>query len=84
MHWHGNDHVEALVQGRLGDPLYHLGVIGAAGNPALSEIRVRVYVGSSEDAARIESLWEELLARSPLVRTLSPVVRLELDLKLTP
>jgi hypothetical protein len=76
------EHVEALIGGRLDNPLTFLDVIGEEGHPGLDQITVRVYVGTDAARAEIERIWEETLARSPLVRTLSPAVKLDLDLKI--
>lgn len=73
------DGVEALVEGRLGNPLVWLDVVGEEGDPGLIALSVRVYVGTPADTAAVEAVWQETLARSPLVRTF----RRALDLQLT-
>lgn len=77
------DEVEALVQGELNDPLAHLGVVGQAGHPGLERATIKVYVSSLEDPGALRKLWDEMLERSPLARTLRPVVQLELSVKFT-
>lgn len=77
------DHAEAVVKARLDDPLAHLGVVGASGHPGLAEVFVKVYA-SAEDEEALRGLWKQTLERSPLVRTLDRVVRLELELVMTP
>ena len=61
-----------------------LGVIGAAGHAGIERIVAKVYLSSLEDEATLRPLWEEVLARSPLVRTLRPAIRFELSLKVSP
>jgi hypothetical protein len=78
------DHAEALVKAELDDPLAHLGVVGAAGHPGLARVHVKVYASSGEEEEALRRLWTQTLERSPLVRTLDRVVRLELELVMTP
>ncbi len=78
------DEVEAVVQGELEDPLAHLGVVGATGQPKLAEAHVKVYVASSEAEEDVARLWAEVVERSPLVCTLKPAVRLKLEVKIAP
>jgi len=78
------DRAEAVVQGELNDPLAYLGVIGAAGHAGIERIAAKVYLSSLDDEATLRKLWDEVLDRSPLVRTLRPVVRFELVLKVSP
>lgn len=78
------DHAEALVRAELDDELAAVGVVGATGSPALARVQVKVYASSPADEEPLRSLWNEVLQRSPLVRTLQPVVRLELVLEMAP
>jgi uncharacterized OsmC-like protein len=78
------DHAEAVVEGALDDPLAHVGVVGAAGSPAIAEVRVKVYAASDADEEDVRRIFDDVLGRSPLVRTLGPVVRLDLSLTVTP
>lgn len=78
------DHAEAVVEGALHDPLAHIGVIGATGSPALAEVRVKVYASSGADDEDVRRVFQDVLERSPLARTLAPVVRLDLSLTVTP
>jgi hypothetical protein len=73
------DHAEAVVEGTLGDPLAHLGVVGAGGSPALAEVNVRVYASADADE-EVRRAFQDVIARSPLGRTLAPVVRLNVSL----
>ena len=77
------DHAEALVQGSLDDALAYLGAVGAEGHAGLAEITARVYVSTLEEEGAIRRLWDEVLERSPLVRTLRPAIRFDLTLKVT-
>ncbi|MSQ32833.1 MAG: OsmC family peroxiredoxin [Dehalococcoidia bacterium] len=74
--------VEAVVSGKLNNPLTYLGVVGEEGHPGLEQVAVTVYVSSAESEARIRQAWDEMLKRSPLVNTLKPTVRLDLTVKL--
>lgn len=74
------DEVEALVSGRLNNPLTSLGVVGEEGHPGIEQISVRVYVSTDADEERLQSIWEEMLRRSPLLRTLQPAVQLDISL----
>jgi OsmC-like protein len=75
------DRVEALVQGELDNALTHLGVVGEPGHPGVKRIAVKIFVSSFEPEAGIRSVWEETLARSPLVHTFRDAIQLELTLQ---
>jgi OsmC-like protein len=77
------DHAEALVQGELDDALAYVGVVGATGHAGLAKVAVKVYVSSVDDEAAVSKLWDEVLERSPLVRTLRSAVRFELGFKVS-
>lgn len=77
------DHAEALVQGELDDALAYLGVVGATGHAGLAKIAVKVYISSVEDEDAVRKLWDEVLARSPLLCTLRPAIRFELTFKVS-
>jgi len=78
------DHAEALVRGELDDELAAVGVVGATGNPGLARLQVKVYASSVAEEETLRELWKRMLERSPLVRTLERVVRLELVLEMAP
>ena len=73
--------MEALVSGELNNPLTHLGVVGEEGHPGLETVRVKVYVSSTEVKEEIQRIWNEMLEKSPLVRTFQSAINLELDLQ---
>ena len=75
------DHVEAVVQGELNNPLTYLGVVGEDGHPGLEKVQVKVYVASVAAAEDIQCLWQEMLRRSPLVRTFQSSIQFELSLQ---
>jgi len=75
------DHVEAVVEGELNNPLTYLGVVGESGHPGLERVCVRVYVASLATEEEIRRVWQEMLDKSPLVRTLQPAIRFELSLQ---
>lgn len=77
------DHVEAVVQGELNNPLIYLNVIGEQGHPGLERVSIKVYLSSLEPEDRLHLLWEEVLAHSPLVHTFQKAVQLELTLQIT-
>lgn len=77
------DHVEAVVEGELNNPLTYLGVIGESGHPGLERVSVKVYVASLAAEEEIRRVWQEVLDRSPLVRTFQPAMRFELSLQVT-
>lgn len=74
---------EALVTGRVNNPLVHLGVVGETGHPGLEHATVHIFVGSDADESVIRQLWDEVVAKSPVVHTLRPAVSLDLTLNLT-
>ena len=75
------DHVEAVIQGELNNPLTYLGVVGESGHPGLEQVSVKVYVASLAAEAEIQRVWQEMLDKSPLVRTFQPAIRFELSLQ---
>jgi hypothetical protein len=75
------DSVEAVVQGELNNPLVALGVVGESGHPGLEKVQVKVYVASLAATEDIQRLWQEVLARSPLLRTFQPLIQLDLSLQ---
>ena len=78
------DSVEAVVEGKLGNPLVFLDVVGEEGDPGLKTVSIRVYVSTLHKPAEIEPLWQETLARSPLVATFRRACDLQLSIKVTP
>ena len=74
--------VEAVVSGKLNNPLTYLGVVGEEGHPGLEQVDVTVFVSSAEPEERMRHAWEEMLRRSPIVHTLKSTVNLHLDMKL--
>jgi len=75
------DQVEAVIQGELNNPLTYLGVVGESGHPGLEQVSVKVYVASLAAAEEIQRVWQEMLDKSPLVRTFQPAIRFELSLQ---
>ena len=74
--------VEATVSGKLNNPLTYLGVVGEVGHPGLEQVAATVFVSTQESEERVRHAWEEMLRRSPIVHTLSPAVKLDLDMRL--
>jgi hypothetical protein len=77
------DHVEAVVDGELENPLTYLEVVGEAGHPGCSKISVKVYIASPHDEQTVRRLWDETLERLPLVRTFRDANHLRLDIEWT-
>ena len=73
------DRVEALVHGRVDNPLTFLQVVGEEGHPGLVAVVLKVYVSSIDPPDRVNAVWEETLRTSPLVRTFRDTVKLELE-----
>jgi hypothetical protein len=78
------DHVEAIVQGELNDPLAALGVLGAKGHPGIERARVTVYVSSLERPERLLELWEESARASPLLQTFRAAFTVEVKVAIVP
>ena len=74
--------IEAVVSGKLNNPLTYLGVVGEVGHPGLEQVSATVFVSSPESEARVRRAWNEMLKRSPIVHTLKPTVELDLEMKL--
>src|SRR5438876_5427118 len=58
--WVEVDHVEAVVEGELNNPLTYLGVVGESGHPGLERVSVKVYVASIAAEERSEEHTSEL------------------------
>ncbi|HEY7493363.1 MAG TPA: OsmC family protein [Candidatus Tectomicrobia bacterium] len=76
------EQVEVVVQGELNNPLTYLGVIGESGHPGLEKVRVRVYAASIAAEEEVWPVWQEMLEKSPLVRTLQSAMQFELSLQI--
>lgn len=72
------DDVEAVVHGVLHNPMVYLRVVGEPGDAGIRAIDARVYISSLDDEARVRAVWAEVLETSPIVNTLSKVVKLDL------
>ncbi|MBL9116341.1 MAG: OsmC family protein [Verrucomicrobiaceae bacterium] len=77
------DEMEATVSADLLDPLVHLGVIGASGEPRYENFVLRAYVGTSAAESTVRALWDESLARAPLYNTLRHAAQVRAELILT-
>jgi hypothetical protein len=73
--------VEALISGRLNNPLTYLGVVGEEGHPGLERVTITVYVSSDASEGDLSQVWEEALERSPLVSTLKKAVSIDMAMK---
>ena len=77
------DEMEASLQAELKDPLVHLGVIGAEGEPRYSSFTVKVYAGSPAPADALRAVWEEAVRRAPLLNTLRRAAPVQLTFQQT-
>ena len=73
------DHVEAVIQAELNDPLAAIGVIGAKGHAGIEWVRIKVYVSTGETDEAVERVWQEVLQISPLFRTFQESARVEVS-----
>ena len=73
--------IEASVSGRLNNPLVFLGVVGETGHPGFEAISATVYISSDSADEDLAPIWQETLARSPLVNTMQRCVALSLEMK---
>lgn len=78
------DEVEATVKAELADPLVHLGVHGAEGEPRYDSFVLRAYAGSSAADAVLQEIWTEALRRAPLANTLRRAASVEAILQVSP
>lgn len=76
------DQVEAVVTGELENGLTYLEVIGERGRPRIARIHLKVFVASPDERA-LRCLWDDMLGKLPLICTLGPSVRLDIDLIVT-
>jgi len=74
------DNVEALVQGEIEDSLVYLEVIGESGRPRIGRVDIKVYVASPETEQIVRGLFEDVLAKLPLVGTFRGAVNLDIQL----
>ena len=77
------DALEASISGRLNNPLVFLGVVGETGHPGFEAISGTLYVSTDADETTLQEVWQETLARSPLVNTLQRCVALSLEFQIT-
>jgi len=73
------DAVEALVTGELENGLAYLEVIGENGPPRIRRMAIKVFVASVDNQAT-RALFDETIARLPLVSTLRDALDLEIEL----
>ena len=76
------DEVEATVRAELLDPLVHLGVEGAQGEPRYGSFSLKAFAGSAAPAAELQAVWAEALRRAPLANTLRRAGELEAILQI--
>jgi hypothetical protein len=78
------ENIEAVVSAELNNALTYLGVVGESGHPGVERISITTYVESLASPDQVRVVWDEALARSPLVHTFKSLCTLELQLKLVP
>ncbi len=74
------DDVELTVRGKLHNVLAHLGL--EAGDPSIRRIEVKCFVSTTAEERRLRAVWEEVLARSPLLATFRRGTEVDLRLSL--
>lgn len=75
--------VEAVVNAEVEHALAYLEVVGEASPPRIARVHVTLYVSSPEDEPTVRGVLDEALQRLPIVSTLGPLVRLDIDLTMT-
>jgi uncharacterized OsmC-like protein len=78
------DAVEAVATGSLNNPLTVLQVVGEEGHPGLERVALKLYVVSPAAEEEVRRILEEARSLSPLARTLSGAVDLDIELDVTP
>ena len=71
--------LEVSLAARAQNILVFLGIEGETGRPGLERIEGRLFVDADADDARLEQLWRETLAASPLADTLARGVTLAIE-----
>jgi hypothetical protein len=77
------ERVEALVRGRLKNPLVHLGVVGEEGHAGLEQVTIKLFVSTLGEGDDLSDAWTETLERSPLYQTLRRAVQVDLQIAMT-
>ena len=77
------DEVEATVKAELADPLVHLGVVGAEGEPRYVSFSLRAYAGSAAPDSILQEIWAEAVRRAPLANTLRRSAAMETVLQVS-
>ena len=75
------DAIELTLKGKLGNVLVHLG-LEERGTPGLVRVWGTLYVSSPDEPERLREIWETTLKRSPVLRSLSPGVEVDLELSI--
>ncbi|MBM3949565.1 MAG: OsmC family protein [SAR202 cluster bacterium] len=76
------DNIEATASGKFNNPLTYLAVVGEPGHLGIERVSVSVFVNSPGPKEAVRAVWDEALARSPLVHTFRSAVALDLAMKL--
>lgn len=69
------DDVELSVRGSLHDVMAHLGL--SDGDPSFARIEVKLFASTFDDADAVRGIWRDVVARSPLARTLDKATELQ-------
>lgn len=72
--------LEIALEASCHDVLHFLG-IQETGEPGLDELRMKVYLSSDAEPARVESIWQDTLKRCPLAGSLARRVPITADLR---
>jgi hypothetical protein len=77
------EEIEATVDATLDNPLTHLGVVGESGHPGIERIAIRVHVATLEPEDVVRAVWDEVMQRSPLLRTLGTAAGVDVVMTVT-
>jgi len=78
------DVVECRLSARLDDPLASIGVVGAAGSPALAAVDGTVYVSAEAEESVLRGAWCAALRRAPLFNALATGASLRIEMRVEP
>ena len=75
--------LEVALSGRLNNVLVHLGVIGEHGHAGLESVTGTLYASADADEDLLQSVWQEVLTRSPVFNTLSRAAVVSVELRMS-
>ncbi|SHO42630.1 TusA-related sulfurtransferase [Desulfopila aestuarii DSM 18488] len=72
------DDIELTLTGTLNNVLAHMGL--EDGDPSIERVECKCFVSTFDDEEKVRSVWQQTVARSPIVATLQKSVDLQLKL----